>query len=786
MKPIREILKNEVLILDGAMGTMLQKAGMAAGVLSESYNFTNCDVLLNIHRQYVEAGSQVITANTFGASPLKLHGTGFDCEAVIKNAIEIAKKAADGKAYVALDVGPLGEMLESLGTLSKESAYNYFKHQIEYGVKYGADLVIIETMTDLGEAKMACLAARENSDLPIICTMSFEENGRTFTGCTPSAAALTLSPLADAVGVNCSLGPKQLGNIADEFLLYSSVPVALSPNAGLPVVDGDSVHYDIDAAQFTEAAIEFYKNGVGVFGGCCGTTPEHIKMLKTALGGKPLLRKSYKHPVAVCTASKTVLIDRPRVIGERINPTGKKRFKQALVENDMGYILEQAVSQIEAGADILDVNTGLPEIDEAFMLYNVVKEITAVTDTPLQIDSSDAKAVEKALRYYNGKAIVNSVNGEQKSMESILPVVKKYGAAVVILTLDENGIPKKAEDRIAVAKKVVAKAVSLGIPKEDLFVDCLTLTVSAQQEDAVETLKAVRMVKEQLGLKTVLGVSNISFGLPNRENINETFLAQALIMGLDLPIINPNASGMMKQVYCHNVISNIDINSEKYIEKYSEVVEKPQQSVTQTNLIDVVVAGYKDNAYNITKEMLKTTEGIEIVDNYLIPALDIVGERYEKGQVFLPQLIRSAETVKAAFECIKESMPGNSSINKGTIVVATVKGDIHDIGKNIVKVILENYGFKVIDLGKDVPPEDVVKATKENNASLVGLSALMTTTVGSMKATIEMLKAEMPEITVMVGGAVLNEDYADMIGADIYAKDAKAAAEFAKKHFKVM
>jgi len=787
MKPIREILQNEVLILDGAMGTMLQKAGIPAGVIPESYNITNKDIIFNIHKQYVDAGADVITANTFGASPLKLMGTNYSCEDVISNAICIAKHAAGDKAYVALDVGPLGEMLEPLGSLSKETAYNYFKEQIELGVKYGADLIIIETMTDLGEAKMACLAARENSELPVICTMSFEENGRTFTGCTPSAAALTLSPLADAVGVNCSLGPKQLGGIVDEFLVYSSVPVALSPNAGMPIVSNNNVYYDIDAEQFAQSAVEYYNNGVGVFGGCCGTTPEHIKMLKSALGGNKIKRKAYSFPSAVCTANKTVVIDRPRVIGERINPTGKKRFKQALVENDMGYILDQAVSQIDAGADILDVNTGLPEIDEVAMLYNVVKEITSVTDTPLQIDSSNPEAVEKALRYYNGKAIVNSVNGEQRSMNSILPIVKKYGASVIILTLDENGIPKKAEDRVRVAKKVVEKAISIGIPKEDLFVDCLTLTVSAQQEDAVETLKAVRMVKEQLGLKTVLGVSNISFGLPNREYINETFLAQALIMGLDLPIINPNAQGMMKQVMCHNVISNIDVNSENYIAKYSEVAEQPvMQAATQPNLIEAVVAGNKGNAYSITKEMLKTSDGIDIVDNHLIPALDIVGDKYEKGTVFLPQLIRSAETVKAAFECIKETMPGDNSINKGTVIVATVKGDIHDIGKNIVKVILENYGFKVIDLGKDVPPDDIVKCAVDNNVTLVGLSALMTTTVGAMKETIEMLKEKKPDAVTMVGGAVLNEDYAKMIGADVYAKDAKAAAQFAKKHFRVI
>ncbi len=786
MKPIKELLNTQGIILDGAMGTMLQKEGLPLGVIPESFNITNPDVLKKIHKQYIDAGANVISANTFGASPIKLNGTGYDAEQIISSAIKLAKDCADGKAYVALDIGPLGEMLEPLGSLSKEQAYGHFKTLVDLGVKYGADLILIETMTDLAEAKCACLAAKENSDLPVICTMTFEQNGRTFTGCMPSAAALTLSPIADAVGVNCSLGPKELKAVVEEFLQFATVPVAVSPNAGLPVVKGDTVTYDIDAKEFSEAQAEFFNMGVGILGGCCGTTPKHIKLLSEKCGGKALAAKNYKPLSAVCCANKTVVIDRPRVIGERINPTGKKRFKQALAEKDFTYILEQAVSQIDAGADILDVNTGLPEIDEAEMLCKTVKEICRVTDIPLQIDSSDPVAIEKALRIYDGKAIVNSVNGEEKSMAEILPIVKKYGAAVVILTLDENGIPKKAQDRVDVAKKVMDRALALGIPKQDLFVDCLTLTVSAQQEDAAETLKAVKMVKEQLGVKTVLGVSNISFGLPCRENINETFLAQALFNGLDLPIINPNAQGMMKQIMCHNVIANIDINSEQYIKAYSEVKAEQTTEATEKSLIDIVVGGFKDKAYNKAKEMLKFTDSMELVDNHLIPALDIVGEKYEKGEVFLPQLIRSAETVKAAFNCIKETMTGNNSINKGTIVLATVKGDIHDIGKNIVKVILENYGFKVIDLGKDVPPKDIVSCVVENNITLVGLSALMTTTVKSMQETIELLKAKAPFAVTMVGGAVLNEDYADMIGAHYYVKDAKATAELARKHFQVM
>lgn len=780
---IKELLNKKIIISDGGMGTMLQAAGLGIGQIPESYNITHPEIVSDIHRQYIAAGSNIITANTFGASPIKLEGTGFTCDEIFGSALKCAKNAAGNNAFVAADIGPLGELLQPIGSLSQADAYESFKTQAVLAEKYGADLVIIETMTDLKEAKTACLAVRENTNLPIICTMSFEENGRTFTGCTPSAAALTLSPLADVIGVNCSVGPRQLYGIISEFMEFTTVPVAASPNAGLPVMENGEVKYDIDSVQFADAMEKLVNLGVSVIGGCCGTTPEHIKRISDKFSGKTPSVTEFNPKCAVCTAAKTVVIDRTRVIGERINPTGKKRFKQALVENDMSYILEQAVSQINAGADILDVNTGLPEIDETAMLTSVVNEITAVTDTPLQIDSSSPSAVEAALRAYTGKAIVNSVNGEEKSINNILPLVKKYGAAVVILTLDENGIPKKAQQRFEIAEKVIKKALSMGIKKSDLFVDCLTLTVSAQQEDAGETLKAVRMVKERLGVKTVLGVSNISFGLPSRQNINETFLAQALFAGLDLPIINPNAEGMMRQVICHNVLANIDINAEKYIKKYADAKTEIVAAKTDMSLFDIVVNGYKDKAYEATAELLKTTDGLSIVDNYLIPALDAVGEKYEKGTLFLPQLIRAAETVKMAFERIKEGFDSDNKINKGSIVIATVKGDIHDIGKNIVKVILENYGFNVIDLGRDVAPELILDAVVKNNITLVGLSALMTTTVKSMEQTIQILKQHCPNVEVMVGGAVLTPEYADMIGADYYSRDAKMSVEIAKKHF---
>ncbi len=783
MKSFLDFMKNNIVVIDGAMGTMLQKSGLKLGEIPESFNITNPEVIADIHSQYLKAGANVITSNTFGASPLKLKDSLFTCRQIVTSGVGLAKGVAGNKAYVALDIGPLGEMLKPMGTLSHEDAYEYFKKQVIYGAEAGADLIIIETMTDLTEAKLACLAAKENSDLPVVCTMSFEENGRTFTGCLPSAAALTLSPLADAVGVNCSIGPDKLAPIILEFLKYATVPVSISPNAGLPKdVDGKTV-YDTDSITFAKHIEKLLDMGISLVGGCCGTTPEYIEKVKQIVTTKKKKATDRPQITALCTATKTVVANMPLIIGERINPTGKKLLKQALIEGDYNYIINQAVSQIDAGADILDVNTGLPEIDEEKVLKEVITEIMSVTDTPLQIDSSNPKAIETALRTYTGKAIVNSVNGEEKSMESILPLVKKYGAAVVVLTLDENGIPDKAEKRVEIAKRVVKRATALGIPKSDIIVDCLTLTVSAQQKEASETLKAITMVKDQLGVKTVLGVSNISFGLPRRDIINETFLAQALHSGLDFAIINPNQEGMTSRIYAHNVIANIDCNCNRFIERYSAETASVTTS-TEMTLKDIVVGGLKDSAYSETMKLLVDYSGIDIVDNHLIPALDIVGEKYEKSEVFLPQLIRSAETVQEAFKCIKATMESNASLNKGTIVIATVKGDIHDIGKNIVKVILENYGYKIIDLGRDVDKETIAESLKANKATLLGLSALMTTTVKSMEETISYVRENCPEVRIMVGGAVLNKQYADKIGADYYAKDAKAASETAKNHFK--
>ena len=796
---LKEYIKDNILIFDGAMGTMLQKKGLKLGENPEVLNLKEPTIIEEIHREYIDSGANVITTNTFGANELKLKLCNLEVEKVVDAAVEIAKKAkGNSNAYIALDIGPIGELLEPMGTLSFDRAYEIFKRQVVQGVKSGVDLILLETMTDLYELKAAVLAVKENSELPVFCTMTFEENSRTFTGCSPEAMVLVLEGLGvDALGVNCSLGPKQLKPIIEEICSLAHIPVMVQPNAGLPTLSiGNETKYDVTKEEFADTLCSFIHSGVRVIGGCCGTTPDYIRELCLRVKDKELEPVENINYAAICTPSKVVRIDGVRIIGERINPTGKKLFKEALKNEDLDYILKQAISQVEAGAHILDVNVGLPEIDEPKMMYKVVKEIQGIMDIPLQIDSSDVKAIETGLRYYNGKPILNSVNGEEKVLDKILPLVKKYGASVVGLTLDDNGIPPKAEERFEIAEKIVNRAAEYGIKKEDIFIDCLVLTVSAQQEEVQETLKAVRMVKEKLGVKTVLGVSNISFGLPNRELINETFLALALANGLDLPIMSPNASGMTRVIDSYNVLYNHDKNSEVYIKNYAnvelsrEVITKngnnssgTDNSNSEQDLIYIVVKGLKEEAAQATVELLKTHKELEIVNKYLIPALDIVGDKYEKGELFLPQLIQAAETVKNAFTVLKaEIAKSNSeSISKGKIIVATVKGDIHDIGKNIVKVILENYGYEMIDLGKDVSIETVVSEVKKHNVSLVGLSALMTTTVRSMEETIKALREDGYTGKIFVGGAVLTPDSAERIGADFYAKDAKESVEIAKK-----
>ncbi|WP_244833123.1 homocysteine S-methyltransferase family protein [Clostridium sp. BJN0001] len=783
-----DYIKNNILIFDGAMGTMLQKRGLKLGDNPERLNLEHPEIIKSIHREYIESGAQVITTNTFGANELKLKLGNLNVEEIIKSAVEIAKDAAKNKdVYVALDIGPIGELIEPMGTLSFDRAYDIFKRQIIAGKNAGADVILFETMTDLYELKAAVLAAKENSNLPVFATMTFEENMRTFTGCTPEAMVLVLEGLqVDALGINCSLGPNEMKPVIKTILDNSSIPVMVQPNAGLPKIDEDNeAVYDIDEEEFSDAISEFVSYGVKIVGGCCGTNPQYIRKIKEKVKGKEILPLKDNKYFAVCTPSNVVKIDGVRIVGERINPTGKKMFQKALINEDMDYILKKAIDQYDAGAHILDVNVGLPEIDEPYLMRKVVKEIQGILNIPLQIDSSDRAAIETGLRYYNGKPILNSVNGEDEVLDSILPIVKKYGASVIGLTLDQRGIPKKAEERFEIAKKIVKKAEEYGINRKDVFIDCLVLTVSAQQKEVKETLKAVRMVKEKLKVKTLLGVSNISFGLPNRKIINENFLALALANGLDLPIMNPNEKGMMKVIDAYNVLYNYDIGASTYIEKYkeTELSDAIEEKSGDKDLKYIVIRGLKEEATNVTKELLKTKSELDIVNEYLIPALDVVGEKYEKGILFLPQLILAAETVKNAFVVLKTSMSKKSvnNISKGKIVIATVKGDIHDIGKNIVKVILENYGYEMIDLGKDVPIEKVVSEAIKNNVKLVGLSALMTTTIKSMESTIKALRESGYDGKIFVGGAVLTRDYAKKIGADFYAKDAKESVEIAKK-----
>ena len=931
---IKELLKNDFVILDGAMGTMLQQKGMEVGTVPETLNILKPEWIVDIHRQYIEAGSQIVYANTFGANRLKMTGTDFTVAEIVEAAIKNARKAAEiasapHKAAIALDMGPIGQLLEPTGSLTFEEAYDIYREIVEAGKD--ADLIIIETMTDLYETKAAVLAAKENSNLPVFVTMTFEENGRTFTGCSVSAMCLTLCGLGvDALGVNCSLGPKDLVPIVEEISKWSDVPIIVKPNAGLP--DPVTNTYNVGPEEFADACSFMLTFGTKILGGCCGTNPSYIASLRQMLYDAEIVeavkidangaarRPARIRDMAICSPLKTVVVSEPRIIGERINPTGKKRFRQALKEEDMDYILGMAIQQVEAGADILDVNVGAPGIDEKAMMVKVIKALQSVVDVPLQIDSTKPEVLEAALRVYNGKPLVNSVNGEKAVMDKILPLVAKYGAAVVGLTLDENGIPKDADGRIAIAEKIVDNARALGIQKENITIDCLVLTVSAEQKAAMETLKAVRRVREDLGLKNVLGVSNISFGLPNRSNINTTFLTMALSAGLDLPIMNPNLPQMMWTVKAFKVLAGHDKNSLGFIEYSSDhnpidvqlteakkELDEARAEITAMRSGWAEVAGYaasfagsdsispagsamnpmpivpalsisnhpagcmcdkcravnkakaefaasrvgrtvtggmgaasaesmhvtgaqtgsskrieggiahkseygntnsaennastglegplgsgilramerglKNDGRKLTGDLLKECSAMEIINYVLIPALDVIGEKFEKGKIFLPQLILAADVASECFEVIKTQLAesGGSSESRGKIILATVKGDIHDIGKNIVKVILENYGYEVIDLGKDVDPVIVVKAAIEKNVHLVGLSALMTTTLGSMEETIKQLHDNNVDCKIMVGGAVLTPDYAKKIKADYYAKDAKMSADIAKE-----
>ena len=774
----------ELILLDGGMGTQLQAAGLPMGQAPEIWNLTEPDKVTTVHRRYVEAGSRLLYANTFGVNHLKVSRTGYSVRDLVQGGIRCARAAAGENVRVALDIGPLGQMLEPLGTLRFEEAYDVFREIVVAGRDAGADLIVIETMSDLYEVKAAVLAAKENSALPVWVTMTFEANGRSFVGTTVPAMGLTLTGLGvDAMGFNCSLGPKELLPLIRELRRWTDKPLILKPNAGLP--DPATGEYRITADEFAEELIPALQEGVQMLGGCCGTTPDFIRALK-----KHTDREIVKNPVVwrcfgVCSATQTVGFGGVRVIGERINPTGKKRFQQALRENDIDYIVTRGIEQQDAGADILDVNVGLPGIDEAEIMTRVVKALQAVVDLPLQIDSSDPAVIEAGLRVVNGKAVVNSVHGKAEVLEAILPICKKYGAAVVGLCMDGEGIPQTWRDRVRIAERIVEAATAVGIPKEDVLIDCLTLTVSAQQDQAAETLKALHYVRETLGLHTVLGVSNISFGLPARENITVSFLTQALYAGLDLPIINPNQRAVMDAVASFRLLSGEDRDGEAFIRRFAEIEEstkKPETAGKEMSIQESILRGLKGETAAATRRALETRGEMDVINELLIPALDVVGDRYEKQQIFLPQLINAANAACGGFDVIRERLArsGTQSVSKGKIVLATVYGDIHDIGKNIVRVVLENYGYTVIDLGRDVPVRRIVDTIIREDVKLVGLSALMTTTVASMAETIAAIRRSGHDCRIMVGGAVLTPDYAAEIGADYYAKDAKQSADIAR------
>ena len=806
--------KDYIVILDGAMGTQLQKKGLKPGEKPEIFGMQHPEVVESIHRSYIDLGTNMIFANTFGANAHKLAGTGVAVKDVVAANVATAKRVADSylperKINVILNVGPIGELLEPLGTLKFEEAYDIFKEMMVAGKEAGVEAIVIETFTDLYEMKAALLAAKECTGLPTITMMTFEKNGRTFLGTSAASMAMTLDSLgSDVIGINCSLGPKDVYPILKEIAEWTDKPLIVKPNAGLP--DPRTGEYALSPEDFGKELEPFFELGISVTGGCCGTSPDYIReVVKKARAAGKKQRKLGKRK-GICSAGKVVEYGKINVIGERINPTGKKRLQQALKDRDMDYIMQLAIAQQEAGADVLDINVGAPGVDEVSLVVDVVKAVQSVTDLPLQIDSANPAVLEAGLRVVNGRALVNSVNGEKDRMDAVFPIVKHYGAALLGLTMDENGLPETTEQRFDIACRILDESKKYGLEKEDLIIDCLTLTVSAQQEQAVETLRAVRRVHEELGLHCALGVSNISFGLPAKIHVTENFLIQAMCCGLDFPIINPNEKVIMDAIASYKALSGEDKNCTAYIERFApeEAAMKAAKAAAKSGggqaakvaaaspalqgaadeepkdpLRTAIMKGLHGEAEKITAELLADHEGMEIIQGYIIPALDEVGKKYEKEEIFLPQLINSANAACAGLELIKAEIAksGGEAISKGTIILATVQGDIHDIGKNIVKVVLENYGYKIIDLGRDVPPERVVEAAIENDVKLVGLSALMTTTVGAMEATIKALKESGHECVTFVGGAVLTPDYAKEIGADYYTADAQASVEVAKK-----
>ena len=784
---IREEIGKRILFFDGGMGTLLQEQGLQAGELPETWNLKNPEPIIQIHKAYLAAGADIILANTFGANRFKYGG---DLEKIVTAGVANAKKAvaeSGKKAYVALDIGSTGKLLKPMGTLDFEEAVGVFAEIIRVGEKAGADLILIETMSDTYELKAAVLAAKENSTLPIMATVIFDESKKMLTGASPQVVVSLLEGLGvDALGINCGLGPKQMKEIVKELLKYASIPVIVNPNAGLPRSENGKTVFDVGAEEFAEDMEEIVTMGAWFAGGCCGTTPAHIQAMVEKckeITPVPIAPKNYTFVTSYSTAVE--LGGRPVIIGERINPTGKSKFKQALRDHNIDYILEEGVKQEDSGAHILDVNVGLPEIDEAAMMETIVYELQSIMPIPLQIDTTNMEAMERALRIYNGKPMINSVNGKAEIMEQVFPLVKKYGGVVVGLALDEDGIPDTTEGRLAIAEKIYQTGEKYGISRKDIVIDALVMTMSTNNESAKITLDTVKEITARGG-KTVLGVSNISFGLPQRELINAAFFTMAMNNGLSAGIINPNAKAMRQAYDTFCVLGGYDAQCMNYIENYA-VTDAPnaaaKPAAAKLNLTDSIIKGLKDQAYRATEEELKTKEPMEIINGELVPALDVVGQGFEKGTMFLPQLLMSAEAAKAGFEAIRQYVQshGEAQEKKATIVIATVKGDIHDIGKNIVKVLLENYGYEVIDLGKDVPPEKIVETVVDKHAPLVGLSALMTTTVVNMEESIKELHKEAPWCKIMVGGAVLTQEYADMIGADFYGKDAMQSVYYAER-----
>ena len=789
---ILDYLKDNLLILDGGMGTLLQSAGLPSGELPERWNLTHPEVIQKIHRDYFEAGSNVVSTNTFGANLLKFSPDELDD--IVRAAVENAKTAKEGligERFIALDIGPSGKLLKPYGDLDFEDAVALFAHTVKLGVKYGVDLIFIETMNDSYETKAALLAAKENSDLPVFVSNAYGADGRLMTGASPAAMAAMLEGMgADAIGANCSLGPRQLAPVVDELLEYATVPVLLKPNAGLPEIKNGKTVYDISPEEFGAEVASLVRRGVRICGGCCGTTPEYIKATVKALPSSPIFPDVKKHTLVSSYTHAVDFANAPLLIGERINPTGKKRFKEALREYDLDFIIEEGLKQESAGVHILDVNVGLPEIDEPKMIKDVVCALQAVCALPLQIDTSDPVAMETALRRYNGKAMINSVNGKAESMAVVFPLVKKYGGVVVALTLDESGIPETVEGRFEIAKRILSVAERYGIDKKDIIFDTLTMTVSADPRAARTTLDALRRIRDELGCNTVLGVSNVSFGLPNRDILNSIFFANALECGLSAAIMNPHSAEMMKAYHAFKALNALDENCADYMAFASSVEQnltvtsataKSTDSAVET-LMDAIIKGMCDRAKELTHSMLENTPALDIVKEQIIPALDVVGKGFEEKTVYLPSLLMAAEAAKAAFEPISAALASSPDKSERlTVIMATVKGDIHDIGKNIVCLLLENYGFRVIDLGRDVSPEDIVEATITHSAPIVGLSALMTTTTPAMEETIKLLRERAPWVRIIVGGAVLTEEYSLSIGADKYAADAMEAVRYAEK-----